>query len=284
MRRFVLFLFASVAFAAVKVGDVPPEIKLDRLIPGNAALSSLKNKAVVVDFWATWCGPCIAEIPKWNALIEQFQGKNVVFLAITDENPDLIARFLVKYPIKGWVGIGKTREDWELQGVGHKFLIGADGRVGANATGKILTPAAVEDLLAGRPVNLPEPPKYVTQLRSDEPGSAPPTADVIIRPTTVANGRGGTARGQASIAFHAMPIRNILSSLFTIFPDRIVGDAADDPARYDANIALPGATREQFQAFARSVACAGLHITAEKELRDTDVYILSAPNGEPPPE
>lgn len=71
----------------------------------------------------------MAEIPKWNALIDQFEGKNVVFLAITDENPGLITRFLVKNPVKGWVGIGQTRKEWELEGVPHKFLIGPDGKI-----------------------------------------------------------------------------------------------------------------------------------------------------------
>jgi thiol-disulfide isomerase/thioredoxin len=173
--RCVLLLLASVAFGAVKVGEVPPEIQLDKLMPEGASLAALKGKPVVVDFWATWCGPCIADIPKWNALVDQFAGKNVGFLAITDENPELIARFLAKYPIQGWVGIGKTRDDWELAGVGHKFLIGADGKVVANATGKTLTPAAIEDLLAGRPVNLPEPVRYVTKLRTGELGRRRPS-------------------------------------------------------------------------------------------------------------
>jgi uncharacterized protein (TIGR03435 family) len=77
-------------------------------------------------------------------------------------------------------------------------------------------------------------------------------------------------------------IRSVLSSLYTLPPPRIIGDPADDPTRYDAWIALPGASREHFQAFARSVACAALHITAEKEMRDTDVFVMTAPNGEPP--
>jgi uncharacterized protein (TIGR03435 family) len=280
--RALLLLVASVAFGAVKVGDVPPEIRLEQLMPEGASIAAIKGKAVVVHLWATWCGPCIADIPKWNALVDQFQGKNVAFLAISDENPALIGRFLVKFPIHGWVGIGKTRQAWELEGVGHKFLIGADGKIVADATGKILTPAAIDDLIAGRPVKLAEVERYVTKLRNEELGSATPVADVIIRPTTVADGRGGTGRGKDELLLRAMPVRNILSVLFLLPPNRIVGGAVEDPTRYDAWIALPGASRDQFEAFARAAVCAGLHVTAEKETRDTDVYILTAPNGDPP--
>jgi uncharacterized protein (TIGR03435 family) len=83
-------------------------------------------------------------------------------------------------------------------------------------------------------------------------------------------------------SFRASTIRSILAAVYLVPPSRIVGEPADDPTRYDANIALPGASREQFQAFARVAACAGLHVTAEKEARDTEVYIMTAPNGEPP--
>lgn len=48
----------------------------------KVALSSLKGKVVFVNFWATWCGPCIQEMPSIQTLKDKFKGKDVVFLLV----------------------------------------------------------------------------------------------------------------------------------------------------------------------------------------------------------
>jgi peroxiredoxin len=57
-------------------------------------LESLKGKVVVLVFWSTRCAICAAEIPKLNQLTPKYQGKEVVFLALTTENPAVVKNFL----------------------------------------------------------------------------------------------------------------------------------------------------------------------------------------------
>lgn len=60
----------------------------------------LENDIVVLNFWFTACGPCKSEIPKLNALKEQYQdSENVKFIAIGLDNKDAIEKFLIKYPL-----------------------------------------------------------------------------------------------------------------------------------------------------------------------------------------
>ena len=59
---------------------------------------NLKGKIVVINVWATWCGPCIREIPHLNKLVESYKDKNVVFVALTDESKDKVTKFLTKRP------------------------------------------------------------------------------------------------------------------------------------------------------------------------------------------
>ena len=64
---------------------------------------ALKGTPVVLEFWATWRPPCREQIPHLNRMAETY--KNARFISITDEEPDLIQRFLKEFPISGWIGI-----------------------------------------------------------------------------------------------------------------------------------------------------------------------------------
>jgi thiol-disulfide isomerase/thioredoxin len=74
----------------------PLDFTLTRIEGGQLALSSLKGKVIVLDFWATWCGPCRAQHPLYQQVKERFKDKpNVVFLSIdTDEDRSLVKPFL----------------------------------------------------------------------------------------------------------------------------------------------------------------------------------------------
>jgi|ERR1022692_2643340 thiol-disulfide isomerase/thioredoxin len=94
------FLAALVVFAVLSPCNASingPELKkpapplnlsnvLQAPADASANLEALRGKVVVIDFWATWCGPCRKSIPHWNELVDGFKGKPVQFIAITDED------------------------------------------------------------------------------------------------------------------------------------------------------------------------------------------------------
>ena len=61
------------------------------------SLFSLKNKIVIINFWATWCAPCIEELPSLNTLAGYYP-KNLVILAVSNESTDDIYNFLMAFP------------------------------------------------------------------------------------------------------------------------------------------------------------------------------------------
>ena len=72
--------------ATVSKGPAP-EFELENIAGGKTKAADLKGKVLVVDFWATWCEPCIAEIPKFNKIADEYKGKDVQIVGITVESP-----------------------------------------------------------------------------------------------------------------------------------------------------------------------------------------------------
>jgi uncharacterized protein (TIGR03435 family) len=291
MVRFLaaLLCLAFGAAADVKVGQPAPEISLDQLLPdqsvANASLRALKGKAVVLEFWATWCGPCVMAIPHLNELALQFKDRPVVFLSITAESRAEIEPFLKKRPIEGWVGLtkdSKVIEDYGVTGLAHTFLIDAAGNLAADLTPDKLTGGMLNDLLAQRPITIPTRVPFSSAIRQVDDPLAQPVFDVMIRPTTAIERRGGVGRGNGELMMKAVALRGMLPGLYSVLPTRITGDALEDKTRYDIWISLPGASREAFQVVARDVISAAFHLNVRKETRETDVYLLTAPNGRPP--
>lgn len=84
-------------------GVVAPELTLTTLNGETFTLSELKGKRVIIDIWATWCPPCIEEIPHFDQLREEFTEDELIIVGLSDEDIDTVLTFLdendVDYPM-----------------------------------------------------------------------------------------------------------------------------------------------------------------------------------------
>jgi len=95
--------------------------------------SEYRGKVVLLDFWATWCPPCRAEIPHGKSLVEKFQGKPFALIGISaDESRDELRQFLADRPLP-WVNISdpanRLNSLWKIKALPTFVLIGADGKI-----------------------------------------------------------------------------------------------------------------------------------------------------------
>lgn len=115
-------------------GAVAPDFTLKTIDGKDVKLSDLRGKAVLLNFWATWCGPCKIEIPWFMELEKQYaaQGLVVVGVAMDDNGKDIVPKFAqemkIDYPVL--LGTEQVADQYGgVDGLPTTFYIGRDGKI-----------------------------------------------------------------------------------------------------------------------------------------------------------
>lgn len=117
-----------------------PQALLTNLAGAEASLSSMKGKVVLVDFWATWCKPCIATMPELQKLHDAYSAKGltVVGVSIDETGAKDVEPFLAKrkftYPML--LDQNGTWEKWGVRAIPALFLLDKNGQIVRQWTGK----------------------------------------------------------------------------------------------------------------------------------------------------
>jgi peroxiredoxin len=133
-------------------GKPAPDFTLKSLDGTDVSLSSLKGKIVILDFWATWCGPCRKGLPVLMEVAKARANDNVVLWAVdVDESKSKVQDFLKK---KGWNlpvlldAKGKVSQKYGVGGIPHTVLIGPDGVIHSVEIGFVGKDATMKKLNA----------------------------------------------------------------------------------------------------------------------------------------
>ena len=118
----------------------PLHFTLKDMNGADVQLASFKGKVILVNFWATWCGPCKAEIPSLVELQTQY-GKDLVILGVSVDDPvEKMRPYAAEYKINYRLLVGNGREDVQdafgpLFGVPVSVIIGRDGKIAKKHSG-----------------------------------------------------------------------------------------------------------------------------------------------------
>lgn len=289
-------LASSLSYAALgqstepKVGDRPPAFGLEKLLQApegtKVTWDALKGKVVVLEFWATWCGPCVAAIPHLNELADRFKDKPVQFVAITDEDEKIITSFLKKKPIHAWVGLDTNKsmfKDYGISGIPHTIVVDRKGKIVAITHPTMLNEQVLRDVLAGKRLAL-------ASLSQDHrggirPGYVPYSDDhettnlfqVLIRPTPtqLQNSGGSMVSGNGGLTICGNTVFGVLSSCYGVSPVRVITNSALPDGKFDFVVKTPSLDGDAARAWLKQAVESTFGLQSERQTREMAVYVLS---------
>lgn len=133
----------AVAAAELKLwtGGPPPALNLKDLDGGPHRLADYRGKVVLINFWATWCGPCRDEMPSMQRLKEKLAGRPFAVLAVNlDEPESRIRKFLSQVRVDFTILLDPGRnaaKAWDARVLPASFVVGPDGRIRYSLVGEI---------------------------------------------------------------------------------------------------------------------------------------------------
>lgn len=161
--------------ALLKLGTERPALSL-QLLSGEKAPTwqALEGRVVIMDFWATWCTPCIESIPRLNDLHAKFEHESVTFFSITYEPPQYVREFLKEHPIASEIAIDDsfdTFKRFQAWGIPVIYIFDSKGKLVATTHPNNLTPEVITAALRGE----------VPQVKQATPWSDPAGAENYFR-------------------------------------------------------------------------------------------------------
>lgn len=130
---------AAAPFAPYR-GEPLPSFTLPDLDGTPWSLDAMRGQVVVVNFWATWCPPCVAEMPALERLQAAFDGEPLQVVAVNvAEEPYDVALFLRQVPVDLTILLdqrGRTQKGWKVRGLPTTVILDAEGKVRHHVAGQ----------------------------------------------------------------------------------------------------------------------------------------------------
>ncbi len=286
-RVLVSLVFALAAVAALaqvpKIGDVPPPIKVGTWLGKDKSAAVQKGKVTVLEFWATWCSPCVAQFPHLNSLAAE--AKDVTFVSITNEEEAKVRQFLTDKSLNTRVALdadGATFKAYGVRVIPYTVVIGPDGRIAATTTPDKITADALKLVAQGQDPKLyvekNEPPDLNWDQRS---GTAPElaVAQVILQPSTARSSIFRTQPNSGLIAGDGVNLQVLLMMAYGVEGNEMIWDMPPVTELFRVSVKAPNGSNEAAQKMLRTLLESTFKYKAEWVEELADVAVLRKADG-----
>ena len=271
-----------------------PILKLDKLLqapPGSSTdWTKLKGKLVVLEFWATWCSPCVEQIPHLNEMARELADQPVVFIAVTDDEEYRLNEFLKSTPVKTWIGLDSARVNWpafDLHSIPTTVIVNPDGKVLATTRPDELTTQKLRDLLRGQTVAFKAPETRDSNLTWDQDeiewkDGVNPVASVLIKPIKTATSGSRYKPGGNYLTADGVPLQILIHMAYQAdiyhIDWRVPKPATSEAYRVAARV--PKGRESQLLPLFQSALAATFAVKTSWQMQEKDVYVLRVIDGQ----
>jgi thiol-disulfide isomerase/thioredoxin len=284
MSVFGTFFCVLPARALPAKGTPAPSLTRIQLLQAPTAArtdwDSLRGKVVVLEFWATWCAPCIASLPHLNQLVETLDPARFQFISIDDEDPKVVQAFLARKKIGGWVGVNSSGSVFARYGVKSRpttIVVDAQGKIVAATTMDDLNAADLEAVSAGKSVAFKPAMEIVTQSDAVSPSAAAhPLFSVSFSKAAPGSKFSMVKHPPTGTDFLGVDAGTLLSYIYNPIDHRAVIKTSLPEELYNLRVELAGVPDAQASSIVQTAVFCGLHLQVQPRTITKREYILRA--------
>jgi uncharacterized protein (TIGR03435 family) len=250
----------------------------------KADWASLQGKVVVLEFWATWCSPCIASLPHINQLVESLDPAKFQFISIDDEEQKAVEIFLTKKKMSGWVGVDPSGSVFRQYGVEARpttIIVDGKGRIVAVTEIDSVNAADLQAVAEGKNVAF-KPAMEITETTG--PSTAPSSPDTARRLFSVSITKALPDAKMAMVKhpptgtdFLGQEADSLMADVFNVFgSNRYVLKDPLPEGRYDLRVNSGDVPQSVTDSVVQQAVLAALHLQIQPKTLTKPAYILRA--------
>jgi len=245
----------------------------------RADWASLKGKVVVLEFWATWCSPCVASLPHLNQLVESLDPAKFQFISIDDEDLKVVQTFLTKKKMTGWVGVDASGRVFVLYGVESRpstIIVGGNGKIIAVTEIDAVSAADLRAVAAGKSVAFKSAMEITEATAPSSPVAKRPLFSVSITEASPNAKTVMVKHPPTGTDFLGEGADSLMTDVFNIFGNRYVLKDPLPEGRYDLHVNSADVPQAVNDSVVQQAVLAALHLQIQSKTVTKPAYILRA--------
>lgn len=261
----------------------PPldSMELIQASPGaKADWASLKGKVVVLEFWATWCSPCIASLPHLNQLVKTLDPEKFQFISIDDEDLNAVKTFLTRKKMSGWVGVDSSGAVFAWYGITSRpttIIVDGNGKIVAVTEIDSVSAADLQAVAEGKSVTF----KPAMEIASSD---AAANVDTTLRPLFAVSVSKAAPDAKPSQVNHpptgtdflGNDADGLMTNAFDVFENRYVLKDPLPDGRYDLRMNFVDVPHAVTTSVVQQAVLSALHLRIQPKTVSGRAYILRA--------
>lgn len=245
----------------------------------RANWASLRGKVVVLEFWATWCSPCVASIPHLNQLVESLDPAKFQFISIDDEDQKAIETFLTRKKMSGWVGVDTSGSVFAWYGIKSRpttVIVDGSGKIVAVTEIDSVSAADLRAVAAGKSVVF-EPAIEITEATGpSRPGTERPLFAVSVSKALPGAKAALVKHPPTGTDFLGEDADSLMTDVFNVFENRYVLRNPLPEGRYNLRVDSVDVPQTVKDSIVQQAVLAALHLQIQSKTLTRPAYVLRA--------